>query len=150
MRTLFAAVSFAILAMTAACNPTPSGDDVAAIEAIDDAVGELNAAFEAGDTEAIKALMTEDHVSVTPYYGAPKSVSEQLDSLDQLKYEQTNLTEPTVVLLGPDAALWTATAKLDVTFEGRSLSGDAFLTSVMIKKDGKWVEQFFQVTSFEP
>jgi uncharacterized protein (TIGR02246 family) len=150
MRTFFAVVSFAILAMTAACNPTPSGDDVAAIEAIDDAVGELNAAFEARDTAAIKALMTEDHVSVTPYYGAPKSVSQQLDSLAELKYEQTNLTEPTVVLLGPDAALWTATAKLDVTFEGRSLSGNAFLTSVMTKQDGKWLERFFQVTSFAP
>ena len=148
MRKLFAALSFVILAATAAC--TPSGGDVADIEAIDDAVGELNEAFEAKDAAAIKALMTEDHVTVTPYYGAPQSVSQQLGSLAELKYEQTNLTEPTVVLLSPDAAIWTVTAKLDVTFEGKSLSGKAFITSVMAKQDGKWLEQFFQVTSLEP
>jgi hypothetical protein len=55
-----------------------------------------------------------------------------------------------VVLLGPDAAIWTATAKLDVTFEGKSLSGTAFVTSIMAKRDGKWLEQFFQVTRLAP
>jgi uncharacterized protein (TIGR02246 family) len=149
MRKLIAAFSFLILAATAACAPS-GNDDVAAIEAIDNAVGELNEAFEAKDAAAIKALMTEDHVSVTHYYGTPQSVSDQLASLAELKYEQTNLIEPTVVLLGPDAAMWTATAKLDVTFEGKSLSGTAFVTSIMVKRDGKWLEQFFQVTRLAP
>jgi hypothetical protein len=99
---------------------------------------------------AIKALMTEDHMTVTEYYGTPQSVSGQIGSLAELKYKQANLTEPSVVLLGPDAAIWTATADLDVTFEGRSLTGKAFLTSVMVKQNGKWLEQFFQVTSLAP
>jgi ketosteroid isomerase-like protein len=149
MRIILAALSFAILAATAGCAPS-SNNDVAAIEAIDNAVGKLNEAFEARDVTAIKALMTEDHMTVTEYYGTPQSVSGQIGSLAELKYKQAYLTEPSVVLLGPDAAIWTATADLDVTFEGRSLTGKAFLTSVMVKQNGKWLEQFFQVTSLAP
>lgn len=148
MRIFLAAFSFVILAAIAGC--TPSGGNVADIEAIDDAVGELNEAFQTRDAAAIKALMTEDHVTVTPYYGTPQAVSDQIASLADLKYEQTNLTEPTVVLLGPDAAIWTVTAKLDVTFEGKSLSGKMFLTSVMVKQNGHWLEQLFQVTGLAP
>ena len=148
MRILLAAFSFVVFAAIAGC--TPSGGNVADIEAIDDAVGELNEAFQKRDAAAIKALMTEDHVTVTPYYGTPQSVSGQIGSLAELTYKQTNLTEPTVVLLGPDAAIWTATAKLDVTFEGKSLVGKAFLTSVMVKRNGHWLERLFQVTSLAP
>lgn len=152
MRIFLAALSVAIIASIAGCAPLGSNPSagVAAIEAIDDAVGELNEAFTARDAAAIKALMTEDHVSVTPYYGTPQSVSGQIGSLAELTYKQTNMTEPTVLLLGPDAAVWTATADLDVTFEGKSLVGKAFLTSVMVKQDGKWLEQMFQVTRLAP
>ncbi len=149
MRIILAALSIVILTATSGCAPA-SNNDVAAIEAIDDAVGKLNEAFDVHDVAAIKALMTEDHVTVTEYYGTPQSVSGQIGSLAELKYKQTNSSEPTVVMLGPDAAVWTATADLDVTFEGKSLVGKAFLTSVMIKRNGKWLEQMFQVTRLAP
>lgn len=150
MRIILAALSVVILAAIAGCAPASNTNDVADIEAIDDAVGKLNEAFEARDAEAIKALMTEDHVTVTKYYGTPQSVSGQIGSLAELNYKQTNASEPTVVMLGPDAAVWTAIADLDVTFEGKSLVGRAFLTSVMVKREGKWLEQMFQVTRLAP
>ncbi len=53
------------------CFPA-SADDVATIEAIDNAAGELDEAFVKQDAEAIKSLTTPDHVAVTHYYGEPR------------------------------------------------------------------------------
>ena len=51
----------------------------------------LDNAFERQSAEEIKRMMTADHVAVTPYYGAPQSVHEQIASLPELKYAQTNV-----------------------------------------------------------
>jgi ketosteroid isomerase-like protein len=130
--------------------PVPaSADDVATIEAIDNAAAELDEAFVKQDAEAIKSLTTPDHVAVTPYYGEPTPVAAQIATLPELKYEQTNLTEPTVKLLGPDFAMRTFTAKLDGSFKGEPLSARVFVTQIMQKLDGKWREKFYQVTALK-
>jgi len=147
MRKLLTAFSFLIFASVAAC---AQSDDVATIEAVDDAAGRLSEAFQAQDAAAVKALMTPDHVAVTPYYRTPQTVDQQIASLPDLKYEQTALSEPKVVLLGPDVALRTLTAKLDGTYQSRPLSGNVFITSVLVKEDGKWLERFYQVTHLAP
>lgn len=141
-----AALSLLIFVALAAC----SQDEVVKIEAIDNAVGELDAAFEAQDAKAVKALMTGDHLSVTPYYGTPQSVEDVLASLPNLKYEQTDLSEPKVVLLGCDAAMRTLTAKVEGTFKGESFSDKVFITSILTRQDGKWLEQFYQATHLAP
>jgi len=146
MPKLLAALSVLICLSLGACTQ----DNVATIEAIDNAVGELDGAFEAQDAKAVKALMTEDHVSVTPYYGAPQSLDEVLASLPDLKYAQTDLSEPDVVLLGPDAAMRTLTAKVEGTFKGEAFSDKVFIASILVKQDGKWLEQFYQATHLAP
>jgi ketosteroid isomerase-like protein len=146
MSKLIAAFSVLIFLSLAAC----SQDETATVEVIDNAVGELDAAFEAQNTKAVKDLMTEDHLSVTPYYGSPKSVDEVLATLSDLKYEQTNLSDPDVVLLGPDAAMRTLTAKVDGTFKGEAFSEKVFITSILAKQNGKWLEQFYQATRLAP
>jgi hypothetical protein len=142
MRTILAAF-YCVIALTAA-EAQPA--DVATIEAIDDAAGELDEAFVMQDAEAIKALVTPDHVAVTYYYEEPQSVAEQIASLPELKYEQQNLSEPTVAMLGEDAALRTFTASLSGTFKGKPLTARVFVTAIMVKRDGKWLEHFYQVT----
>jgi ketosteroid isomerase-like protein len=138
-----------MIAVLAACNPPQN--DVAGIEAVDDAAAELDEAFEAQNAVAIKALMTADHLAVTPYYGAPQSVDELITSLPDLKYEQTDVSEPKVVLLGPDTAMRTLTAKLAGTYKGLPLAeGRVFITSILVKQDGKWRESFYQVTPLAP
>jgi hypothetical protein len=94
--------------------------------------------------------MTPDHVAVAYYYEAPQTVDEQIASLPNLKYVQTNLTEPKVVLLGDGVALRTLTAKLDGTFEGESLTGEVFITAILVERDGTWLEHFYQVTRLGP
>ena len=73
-------------------------------------------------------------------------MAEQIASLPELKYKQTNLTEPTVTMLSPDVAMRTFTAKLDGTFKGQSFSDSVFITSIMVKQGGTWLERFYQVT----
>ncbi len=147
MRKLLAAFSFLVLVSVAACDP-PS--DVATIEAIDNAAAELDEAFEKQDAAAIKALMTKDHVAVTPYYGTPHSVAEQIKSLPDLKYKQTNLSEPKVVLVGPGIAMRTVTAELDGMFKDQPIAHKVFITSIMVEEHGKWLERFYQVTHLAP
>jgi ketosteroid isomerase-like protein len=151
MRAPMTVILLTLLTTLTACDQArKESDDVAAIEAIDDAVGELDEAFESQDAATIKGLMTSDHIAVTHYYPAPLSVDEQIASLPDLKYDQTTLTQPTVTQLSPDIAMRTLTAKLDGSYKGNPISGEVFITSIMTKQGGKWLEQFYQVTSLEP
>jgi len=150
MRTFLALLCSIALTLTAACSPSQSEGDVDVIETIDNAAGKLDEAFEAQDADAIKSLMTSDHLAVTPYYGAPQTGDEQIASLPDLKYEQTNLTVPSVAMLGPDVALRTFSAKLEGSYKGKPVSGSVFITEVMVKQDGVWRERFYQATELAP
>jgi len=146
MPKLLAAFSAVILVALTSCTQ----DDVAKVETIDNVVAQLDAAFEAQNVNAAKALMTPDHLSVTPYYGTPQSVDEVLASLPDLSYEQTDESEPKVVLLGDDAAMRTLTAKVDGTFKGEPFSYKVFITAILVRQNGKWLERFYQVTRLAP
>jgi len=147
MRALLIAVSILICAGVSACGQE---NDVGTIEAIDDVVAKLDGAFEAQDTAAVKSLVTPDHVAVTSYYGTPQSVDELIASLPDLKYRQTDLSEPEVVLLGPNAAMRTLTAKAEGTFKGTAFSDKVFIAAIVVKQDGKWLEKFYQATRLAP
>jgi ketosteroid isomerase-like protein len=106
----------------------------------------LDKAFEEQDANSIAALTTPDHIAVTPYYDGPQSTAEQIASLSDLVYAQENLDEPTVTLLGPDAAMRTFSAELKGTYKGKPIPSPAFITALMVRQDGKWLEKFYQVT----
>ena len=147
MRILAAMFSLLILA-----GALPAGawaGEVQTIEAIDNAAGMLDEAFEAQDGEAIKALTTPDHMAVTHYYDEPTSVAQQIASLPDLKYQQTNLTEPAITLLGSEAAMRHFTAKLEGSYKGKPLTGTVYVTQIMVMRDGKWLERFYQVTELK-
>lgn len=146
MPKLLAAFSAVILIALTSCTQ----DDVARTETIDNVVAQLDAAFEAQNVNAAKALMTPDHLSVTPYYGTPQSVDEVLASLSDLKYAQTDESEPKVVLLGDDAAMRTLTAKVDGTFKGEPFSYNVFITAILVRQNGTWLERLYQVTRLAP
>jgi Domain of unknown function (DUF4440) len=146
MPKLLVALAAVILIALTSCTQ----DDVARTETVDNVVAQLDAAFEAQNVNAAKALMTPDHLSVTPYYGTPQSVDEVLASLPDLKYAQTDESEPKVVLLGDDAAMRTLTAKVDGTFKGEPFSYKVFITAILVRQNGKWLERFYQVTRLAP
>ncbi len=126
-------------------------DNAATINAVKAAISALDDAFARRDGEAIKGLMTTDHLAVTSYYGAPKSVAEQIASLPDLtKFKETPVSGVVVSLLGSDAAAITFTAKNEGAFKGRPLQSPVFVTSLYVKRDGKWLERLYQTTVLKP
>lgn len=135
--------------MGAAVSPAPAQDaaEVAAVNAAEQA---LDAAFAARDVATIRSLMTPEHISVTPYYDGPQTVDEQIASLGELDFGQKIVGEPSVVFLSPDVALRTFIAELDGSFRGKPLPSRVFVNETAVKRDGKWIEAFFQVTALSP
>ena len=94
--------------------------------------------------------MTPDHISVTPYYDGPQTTDDQIASLPQLKWDQKIVGDVKVSMLGDDAAMRTFTADLKGSFKGKALPAEVFATEILVKRDGKWIERFYQVTTLEP
>jgi Domain of unknown function (DUF4440) len=105
------------------------------------AAAALDNAFERQSAEEIKHIMTADHIAVTPYYGAPQSVAEQIASLPS-----SNTSRPIgavkVDVLGPDAAMRTFTARLEGTYKGKPTPSPTFVTAITMRQDGQWKERF--------
>jgi ketosteroid isomerase-like protein len=148
MKRLAVLISLVFLA-TAGLRPA-NADDAATIAAVNASSNALDDAFGAQNVEAIKSLMTADHISVTPYYDGVQTVDDQIASLGELDYGQTFVTEPSVVLLSPDVALRTFVADLKGSFKGEPLPARVFVNETLILRDGKWIERFFQVTTMKP
>ena len=127
-----------------------SAGEPATVAAINAASAALDDAFERQSAEDIKRIVTADHLAVTPYYDTPQTAAQQIASLPELKYKQTNTGEVKVVVLGPDAGMRTFTARLDGTYKGKTIPPDVFVTSIMVREGGQWREKFYQVTALQP
>lgn len=148
MRVLATLVSLMLLASAGLFQAEAS--EAETIDAINASSNALDEAFAKRDVEAIKALMTPDHVTVTPYYEGLQSVDDQIASLPELDYGQTIQGTPAVVLLAPDVALRTFIADLKGSFKGKPLPARAFVNETLVKRDGKWIERLFQITTLKP
>jgi Domain of unknown function (DUF4440) len=144
-----AAVISLALSLFAVISPARAGD-AETIAAVNKAAAALDHAFEHQDADAIKRLVTSDHLAVTPYYDHPTSAAAQIESLSDLKYEQTIIGEAKITLLGAAAAMRTFEARLDGTFKGKTIPPQAFVTSIMVEEGGAWREKFYQVTALTP
>jgi hypothetical protein len=49
-----------------------------------------------------------------------------------------------------DAALRTFTADLKGSFKGKPLPAKVFATEILVRRNGKWIERFYQVTTLKP
>src|SRR5881394_2930879 len=78
-----------------------------AIKEVRQAISTLNDAFVKRDADALRRLMTDDHLSITAYYGGPQTKAEQLKSLDNLQLTEYTAGELKVTMLTADAALVT-------------------------------------------
>jgi ketosteroid isomerase-like protein len=139
-----------LLGFAATLPLTAWAGDEDAVAAVNASSAALDAAFAKKDAAAIKALMTPDHITVTPYYDGPRTVDEQLASLSQYDWSETIEGEPKVALLAADVALRTFIANLKGTFKGKPLPARVFVNETLVKRDGKWVERFYQATTLEP
>jgi ketosteroid isomerase-like protein len=145
-KLVLSVLTFVLAAGIASAN----AGEPATVAAINAASAALDDAFERQSAEDIKRMMTADHLAVTPYYETPQTAAQQIATLPELKYKQTNTGEVKVVVLGPDAGMRTFTARLDGTYKGKTIPPDVFVTSIMVRQDGQWREKFYQVTALQP
>jgi hypothetical protein len=145
-KLILSVLAFVLAAGIAGAN----AGEPATVAAINAASAALDDAFERQSAEDIKRMVTADHLAVTPYYDAPQTAAQQIASLPELKYKQTNTGEVKVVVLGPDAGMRTFIARLDGTYKGKTIPPDVFVTSIMVREDGQWREKFYQVTALQP
>jgi ketosteroid isomerase-like protein len=143
-------IAVLLLGFAATLPLTAWAGDEDAVAAVNASSAALDAAFAKKDAAAIKALMTPDHITVTPYYDGPRTVDEQLASLSQYDWSETIEGEPKVALLAADVALRTFIANLKGTFKSKPLPARVFVNETLVKRDGKWVERFYQATTLEP
>ncbi len=76
MRSLFVLLVLMIFALAGLVEARAGDEDI--IAEVNKAAEALDAAFERQDVEAVKQLMTPDHIAVTPYYPGPQNVDEQI------------------------------------------------------------------------
>ena len=125
-------------------------DEAATREEISKAAAALDQAFAQHNREAAKELMTPEHLAITPYYKGPQNITDQLNSLSKLDYEQTILGESVpVVLLGPEVALRMFAAELKGNFEGQKLPAMVYVSEVWVKRD-RWRQKLYQATTLRP
>jgi ketosteroid isomerase-like protein len=148
MRSLVVVLSLLVL-IGGVVSFDAKADDAATIAAVNASSNALDEAFTKKDVETIKALMTPDHITVTPYYDGPQTVQDQLDTLGAYDWSQTIVGEPNVALVTPDVALRTFTADLKGTFQGKTLPARVFATELLVKRGDKWIERFYQETRLD-
>ena len=125
-------------------------DDAAIIAEVQVATDALNQAFQRQDLAYIKENLAAGHISVFPVWGDPKSFAEELNLIPKLKMKQTPLTKPSVTVLGPNAAMRTVIMALEGTFKDKPLPQRVFVTQIMVKERGRWLEKFYQSTVLQP
>jgi uncharacterized protein (TIGR02246 family) len=140
--------TLAVLAVGLLLGADTTKDDPAAKD-VEKAITTLNEAFQKRDAEAIKPLLTEDHVAVTVYYGGPQAVRDQLASLPDLKLTEYAAGKLQVTLLGKDAALVTYELAMNGTFKGKEVPRKSYASAVWVNRGGKWLELHYQQTPLE-
>jgi hypothetical protein len=108
----------------------------------------LNEAYLKKDVDTIKRLTGEDLIVVTSS-GQRQTRDEELKSLPDLKLgayttEDVRVTTPT-----KDAAIATFTASVKGSFKGNELPAKMAVVTVWAKRDGKWLEVFYQGTPLD-
>jgi ketosteroid isomerase-like protein len=126
-----------------------AGKDEGAVKEIQQAMQNLNEAFAKGDAAAIRRLVADEHVAITPYYGGPIPKAEQLKGLGALKVPDYKAGEIKVTLLTKDAALVTFAMTQTGTYKGKPVAPRNYVSAVWVNRDGKWLEASYQETPLD-
>jgi ketosteroid isomerase-like protein len=109
------------------------------------ALRQLNDAFKGRDADVLQRLMAEDHVAITPY-GRQESKEHQIKTLDDFAITAYAMEEVKSQAVTKDVVLFTYTVKYEGTYKGKKLPAKSYAASLWVKRDGKWLEVFYQET----
>ncbi|MBA4187157.1 MAG: hypothetical protein C0467_03980 [Planctomycetaceae bacterium] len=136
-----------VLATLLTAMGSPVNADEGAKE-VEKAISALNDAFKAGVPGPIKLLLTEDHLSVTTW-GGRQTRDESLKTLPELKLKEYAVSGMKVTLLSTEVALVTYSLGLKGTYKGKDVPEKNFASAVWVRKEGKWLEAYYQETPLE-
>jgi Domain of unknown function (DUF4440) len=111
-----------------------------------EARAKLEAAFVKQDADAIRGLMTPDHIAATHVFGGAISRDEQIAFVPDLKVTFSDISEPEITMFGTEAAYVTYEESLHGTFRGEPLPDRVFASELWVMEDGKWLEKAYQET----
>jgi hypothetical protein len=108
-------------------------------------VRSIQAAFDKGDRETLRGLMTEDHVSILTYAHS-SNAGELLKSLPDYNFSEYKISEQRVKFLTRAVALASHHATIKGTYKGNAVPSPVHVTTVWLKRRGKWLQAFYQET----
>lgn len=123
-----------------------TADEAADIAALTEAFKVLDEAFADNDVDTIRAMMTEDHVAVTTYYGRAMTIDEQLAALPDFKLQQLDYADESISLLAPDIGMVMFTNRYEGTYAGEPGPAKVFVSEIWKKVDGGWKQRSYQET----
>ncbi|MEM9106507.1 MAG: nuclear transport factor 2 family protein [Pseudomonadota bacterium] len=144
MRNRLSVVAVCLCAVLVVSNARSSGSDV--VEQIKAARLMLDAAFQNNDVEAIKSMVTPDHVGVTTYYNGSFSAEKEIATLSLFKGRYFDFSETKVDVLGEDAAMITFESSQSGTFDGKPLPSRIFVVEIWTRSSGQWLQKYYQET----
>jgi ketosteroid isomerase-like protein len=120
-----------------------------AVKEVEKALDVLNDAFVKRDTDAIKRLMTPDHVAITTYYGGPINLAGTLATAPDFKLTEMTAGKKTFTILSKDAVLINYELTQKGTYKGKEVPSKAYVSTVWVKRGNVWQEALYQETPLD-
>jgi uncharacterized protein (TIGR02246 family) len=112
---------------------------------VERSVQSIQEAFDKGDRETLRGLMTEDHVSIMTYAHS-SNAGELMKSLSDYNFSQYKINDQRVKFLTQEVALASHHATIKGTYKGKEVPSPVHVTTVWLKQRGKWLQAFYQET----
>ena len=132
-----------LVAVAALLAPADAKDDASRV--VEKAAKALQAAWDKGDADAVKSLMTEDHVCITREFQSYTRAN-QLKALPDFKYTDRQISDLKVTVVSKDTAFVTLKAVTKGTYKGKPFTSIVLAGATWISRDGKWLEASYQET----
>jgi uncharacterized protein (TIGR02246 family) len=112
---------------------------------VEAAVHAIQTAFNKGDVDSVKRIMTEDHVT-TLTYAHFSNAADQLKVLSDWKFSAYKIDGLRVKALANDVALVRYQATIKGTYQDKEVPSPVQVAEVWVKRDGRWVQASYQET----
>jgi ketosteroid isomerase-like protein len=131
-----------IVAVAVLCTGDTQGQAAKEVERTKHAI---QTAFNKGDVDTLKQLMTEDHVTILTYAHF-SNAADQLKTLSDWKFSAYKIDGLKVKILTDDVALVSCRAAIQGTYQGKEVPSPVWVAEVWLKRNGRWVQASYQET----
>ena len=118
-------------------------------EEVERSVRSIQTAFNKGDVDALKGLMTKDHVVILTY-ARFDNAADQLKVLSDWKTSEFKVDGLKVKTLTRDVALVSFQATIKGTYKGKEVPSPVQVVEVWMNRNGKWLQASYQETPVDP